>query len=163
MPHALAGSVVELALKIAAQTKGIAAMVQALVTVMGQARLQRGYIDCQLYAETGNPRSLLYLEQWETSQDFEVQVRSQRFGMLLAIMETAPEAPALTVRTIPEQRGLEYIGKIRMASSATVSPTQGYAVAASPQQTNPPPSINPHQQTTSHQAVSAANISNRKE
>lgn len=91
-------------------------MVQALATVMGQARLQRGYVDCQLYAETGNPRSMVYMEQWVTSQDFEVQVRSQRFGMLLAIMETAPEAPALEVRTISEQRGLDYVRSIRLAS-----------------------------------------------
>ena len=143
MPQALAGSVVELALKITARASGIPAMVQALAIVMGQARLQRGYIDCQLYAEIGNPRSLLYLEQWETSQDFEVQVRSQRFGTLLAIVETAPEAPALKVRTIPEQLGLEYIANIRLASSATVSPPQGCAVAAKPPANESAPQYQP--------------------
>ncbi len=91
-------------------------MVQALATVMGQARLQRGCVDCQLYAGSERPRSLFYVEQWATSQDFEAQVRSQRFGMLLAIMETAPEAPELEVRTISERRGLEYIRGVRLAS-----------------------------------------------
>ena len=124
-------------------------MVQALATVMGQARLQRGYVDCQLYAETGNPRSMFYMEQWVTSQDFEVQVRSQRFGMLLAIMETAPEAPALEVRTISEQRGLEYVRSIRLASSGMVSPTGEYAVAARPSVNEPAPQCQP-KQTENH-------------
>jgi len=148
--------VVELVLKITARTKGIPAMVQALAMVMGQARLQRGYVDCQLYAETGKPRSMVYLEQWVTSHDFEVQARSQRFGMLLAIMETAPEAPALEVRTISEQRGLEYVRSIRLASSGTVSPTGEYAVDTRPPVHEPAPTINPDKQTTTHQAVSAA-------
>ena len=118
-------------------------MVQALATVMGQARLQRGYVDCQLYAETGNPRSMVYLEQWVSSQDFEVQVRSQRFGMLLAIMETAPEAPALEVRTISEQRGLEYLQSIRLASSGMVSRTGEYSVEARPPVNEPAPQHQP--------------------
>ncbi len=100
-------------------------MVQALATVMGQATLQRGCVDCRLYAQTGDPNSLCYLEQWSTLQDLEVQLRSQRFGMLLAIMETAPQAPALEVRTIADQRGLEYIRSIRLASPGMTSPETG--------------------------------------
>ena len=118
-------------------------MVQALAMVMGQARLQRGYVDCQLYAETGNPRSMVYLEQWVTSHDFEVQARSQRFGMLLAIMETAPEAPALEVRTISEQRGLEYVHSIRLASAGMVSRTGEYSVEARPPVNEPAPQYQP--------------------
>lgn len=136
---------VELVLKITARTKGIPAMVQALATVMGQARLQRGFVDCRLYAETGNPQSLCYLEQWSTLQDFESQVRSQRFGMLLAIMETAPEPPDLELRTISEQRGLEYVRTIRLASPGRASAAGGYAVRVNdhPSQPTGPASINP--------------------
>ncbi len=144
-PLALTGCVVELVLKISAPPKGIAAMIQALATAMGQARLQRGCVDCQLYAETGSPRSFLYVERWATSQDFEVQVRSQRFGMLLAIMETAPQAPDLEVRTISEQRGLEYVRTIRLAPPGITGAAGEYASAISdrPTQRTQPPSINP--------------------
>ncbi len=120
-------------------------MVQALVAVMGQARLQRGCVDCRLYAGSTSPRSLLYVEQWATSQDFEVQVRSQRFGMLLAIMETAPKAPDLEVRTVSEQRGLEYIRTVRLASPAITGATGGilFPVGDCPIQRTQPPNIEP--------------------
>ena len=91
-------------------------MIQALAAVMFQARLDRGCVDCQIYAETGNPQSLRYVEQWASPQDMESQLRSQRFGMLLAIMETAPEAPSLELRTVSEQRGLDYIQAVRLGS-----------------------------------------------
>ncbi len=128
MQLALVNCVVELILKIAARTKGMPAMVQALATVMGQATLQRGCVDCRLYTETGDPNSLCYLEQWSTLQDLDFQLRSQRFGMLLAIMETAPQAPALEVRTIADQRGLEYVRSIRLASPGMTSTETGCAI-----------------------------------
>ncbi len=116
-------------------------MVQSLVKVMFQARLQRGCVDCRLYAETGNPQSICYLEQWSTREDLESQLRSQRFGMLLAIMETAPQAPTLEVRTIAEQRGLEYVRTIRLASPGMTSTETGHAIGIydpAPQGSQPP-------------------------
>lgn len=92
------------------------AMLQALVEVMFRAKLERGCVDCQIYAQTGNPQLLHYVEQWSTPQEFESQLRSPRFGMLLAIMETAPEAPSLEVRTVFEQRGLDYIRAVRLGA-----------------------------------------------
>ena len=92
------------------------AMLQGLAEVMFRAKLERGCVDCQIYAQTGNPQSLHYVEQWSTPQEVESQLRSQRFGMLLAIMETAPQAPSLEVRTVSEQRGLDYIRAVRLGA-----------------------------------------------
>jgi hypothetical protein len=108
--------VVELVLNINSRPNGLPAMVQALAEVMFRAKLERGCVDCQIYAQTGNPQSLHYVEQWSTPQEFESQLRSQRFGMLLAIMETAPEAPSLEVRTVFDQRGLDYIRAVRLGA-----------------------------------------------
>jgi quinol monooxygenase YgiN len=101
-------------LRITASAKGLPLMIQALAEVMFQARLQRGCMEGQLYAETGDPRALCYLEQWATREDMESQMRSPRFGTLLAILETAKEAPVLEIRTISEQRGLDYVADMRL-------------------------------------------------
>ncbi len=120
-------------------------MVQSLAKVMFQARLERSCVDCRLYAESGDPHSLCYLEQWSTQEDLEFQLRSQRFGMLLAIMETAPEAPALEVRTISEQRGLEYVRTIRLASRGMTSTETrcGIGTYTPAPQGGQPPRLNP--------------------
>ncbi len=112
---------IELVLNIASRAGSMPATVQALTNVLLQAQLDRACVDCRLYAEIGNPRSLRYVEQWPTLQELESQLRSQRFGMLLAIMETAPEAPELRVRTISEQRDLEYVSAVRLSPNGTGS------------------------------------------
>lgn len=81
---------------------------------MSQARVEHACLDCRLYSETGNAKLLRYVEQWPTLPELESQVRSQRFGMLLAIMETAASPPKLEIRTISEQRDLEYVGTVRL-------------------------------------------------
>lgn len=100
-------------------------MIQALASVMFEARLERACVDCLIYAETGNPQSLLYVEQWSTLPDLESQLCSHRFGMLLAILETAPEAPSLEVRTISEQRGLDYVRAVRLGAGKDGGQTSG--------------------------------------
>ncbi len=91
-------------------------LIQALAEVSFQAKLERGCVDCRLYAETGNRQALHYVEQWSSPQDFERQLQSPRFGMLLAIMETASQAPDLEARTVSQQRGLEYVRAVRLGT-----------------------------------------------
>ena len=94
-------------------------------------------MDCRLYVETENPHSLLYVEQWATEQDFESELLSRRFGTLLAIMESAPQAPELEVRTVSEQRGLEYVRSIRLAtdSAGAILEPQGTGTNMPPRST----------------------------
>ena len=89
-------------------------MIHALAEVKFQANLERGCVDCRLYAETAYPQSLHYVEQWSSPQDFQKQLQSERFGTLFAIMETASRAPYLEVRTVSEQRGLDYVRAVRL-------------------------------------------------
>ncbi len=114
------GCMIELVLNISSRASSLPATVQALASVMLQAKLERACVDCRLYAEIGNPQSLLYVEQWATLQELESQLRSQRFGMLLAIMETSPEPPELEVRMISEQRDLEYVSTVRLNPDGVV-------------------------------------------
>ncbi len=104
---------IELILEITSRAGSLPSTVQGLGMVMFQAKMERACLDCRLYSEIDNPKSLRYIEQWPTLQELELQVRSQRFGMLLAIMETAASPPKLEIRTIFEQRDLEYVSAVR--------------------------------------------------
>jgi quinol monooxygenase YgiN len=108
--------VIQLVLKIVARPKGLEGMVQALGQVMFEAKLEPNCVDCQVYTEAANPLSLLYLERWATQQDLDAQLRSQRLGTLLSIMETAPVAPTLEISTVSEPRGLGYIEAVRLGT-----------------------------------------------
>ncbi len=91
-------------------------MIHALSELMFQAKLERGCLDCRLFVEHAKRQSLHYVEQWSSLQDFEKQLRSERFSMLLALMEMSSQAPWLEIRTVSEQRGLDYVQALRLGS-----------------------------------------------
>ena len=62
-----------------------------------------------IYQEVDSPEALSYVEEWASPARMEDQIRSRRFGRLLAVMETTSRRPVLEVRSLSETRGLDYI------------------------------------------------------
>ena len=93
-------------------------MVKALRAIMLPARAERGFVSSRIYQEVDQPEALCYLEAWASLEQMEQQFHSHRFGRLLALMETAPQAPVLEIRLISETRGLDYIGPIRLGAGS---------------------------------------------
>ena len=71
--------------------------------------------------EVGLDRAALYLEIWDEAHQLEAHLRSQGYELLLAVVETSPEAPALGFQFVVETRGLEWVEKHRL--SGGTSPT----------------------------------------
>ncbi len=93
-------------------------MLQALRSVMLPAQFEAGSMGSQLYAEAGEVDSLCYMEQWATKEDLEREIRSIRFGRLLAVMETAANLPTLEIRLISDTLGWDYIRRLRNDSDS---------------------------------------------
>ncbi len=97
-------------------------MVKALRSIMLPARAERGFLSSRIYQEVDRPEALCYIEEWAGPAQMEDQIRSRRFGRLLAVMETAPRKPVLEVRSMSETRGLDYISTIRLSSTPHTKP-----------------------------------------
>jgi quinol monooxygenase YgiN len=102
-------------------------MVKALRSIMLSARAERGFVSSRIYQEVDKPEALCYVEEWADLAQMEEQIRSRRFGRLLAVMETAPKPPVLEVRSMSDTRGLDYIGSIRLGSGPHAEPAGGSA------------------------------------
>ena len=90
---------VELRLQIRAQPVHAAVMVKALRSIMLPARAERGFVSSCIYQEVDSPEALCYVEEWASPTRMEEQIRSRRFGRLLAAMETACKKPVLEIRS----------------------------------------------------------------
>ena len=97
-------------------------MVKALRSIMLPARAERGFVSSRIYQEVDSPETLCYVEEWASPAQMEEQIRSRRFGRLLAVMETAPRKPVLEVRSMSETRGLDYISTIRLGAGPHAEP-----------------------------------------
>ena len=105
---------IELRLEIRPKAEHKAEMVNALWVIMQPARMESGFAASRIYQEVEDPESLCYMEEWDTLEQMEQQIRSRRFGSLLTLMETVPHPPVLEIRSISEIRGLDYISTLRL-------------------------------------------------
>ena len=91
--------------------------VQALRSITLATRAERGFVASRIYQEVGNPGMLCFEEDWLNEPMFQSHIRSSCFTDLLMLMETAPEAPELEVRSVGQVHGLEYVEAVRFGNT----------------------------------------------
>jgi len=70
-----------------------------------------------VFQEAGGHQTALYVEMWQDATQLEAHVRSREYHRLLAIMETAPERPALRFNFVAETRGLDWVEQLRLGAT----------------------------------------------
>jgi quinol monooxygenase YgiN len=101
-------------LKIAVAPDRRAGVVEVFSSLLGPVRVEPGCLFCELYQDASNDGDILYVEEWETSEQHERHMRSARYERLLAIMEASENPPVLRYYSISDVRGLEYLELIRL-------------------------------------------------
>lgn len=94
-----------------------AATIGALRAFWDSTSALPGCVGGGVFREVGGHESALYVEMWEGGTPLEVHVRSREYHRLLAIMETAPERPALRFNFLGETRGLAWVEQLRLGST----------------------------------------------
>ena len=104
--------VIQMSLTIRTQPHRTRQIIEALRSLMRPAQLNRGCTSARLYSEVGDPECLNYLEEWNSEDDLERQLRSGHFARLVAIMETAAEPPTLKFNHVVDTNGLEFGARV---------------------------------------------------
>jgi quinol monooxygenase YgiN len=104
---------VQMILRLTAHPERSARMLQALRSLKLASPAAPGFVSCRLYVEDDAPNSLCYVEEWQTAQDLDRQIRSSHCTMLLNLMEGAAEPPDLRLHWITDVKGLEYLAVVR--------------------------------------------------
>ncbi len=111
----LSGSaMVQVVLKLVAHPGRRAEMVHTLRSLMLPLQAAAGLISCRLYLEADSREALCCVEEWRTSEDLDLQIRSGHYTRLLALMEEAAEPPGLRLNWVTDERGLEYLEAVRL-------------------------------------------------
>jgi quinol monooxygenase YgiN len=100
-------------LTVSAQAGSEQGLLEALHSVMVAAQVEPNCTRAYLSQDVNEPRVLHYAEEWRNERELERWIRSRQFGRLLALMETASEAPVLQFDVAAETRGLPYVAALR--------------------------------------------------
>lgn len=88
-------------------------MIEALRSLMLLLPAAPGFIACRLCQDADDASILCYLEEWQSPQDLDRQIRSSHYTRLLALMEEAAEPPDLRMNSVSDVKGLEYLEVVR--------------------------------------------------
>ena len=88
-------------------------MIRALSRVMVSAQVDRGCDHTELARDAEDASVLIYVEDWDNREQLERRIRSERFDVLLGLMEACSAAPLLELRFVSEIQGLDYVASVR--------------------------------------------------
>lgn len=86
-----------------AETMGV------LSCLKGPAEVTSACLACRILQDAGNEDALTYVVTWETQEDLEEHLRSDRFRRLLPYIELSREPPEVEFCTIDRVRGIEFM------------------------------------------------------
>jgi quinol monooxygenase YgiN len=109
---------VQLTVRLTAISGRAHQLIEALHTLMRQARRSGGCATAHIAADVDEANSFWYVEDWQDAAALEGDLKTERFSQLLALLETSAQPPALEFRMVGETRGLEYITAVREAAEA---------------------------------------------
>ena len=107
---------IELHIKLFLPNHRIHEAIRSLRTVIGPTLIQPGCVESCIYQDPSAQNVLLYKEEWSSWKYLENHIRSERFTQILLIMEMCTESPELSIDSIQESRGIEYVEQIRLPS-----------------------------------------------
>ena len=90
-------------------------MVRALSRVMVSAQIERGCGHAELARDAEDSSVLVYSEDWSDEEHLDRRIRSERFAVLLGLMEACQATPRLEVRFMSDVLGLEYVASVRQS------------------------------------------------
>lgn len=99
-------------------------VVRSLRALTGPTVLERGCMACRVLAEADDPTRLVYVEQWETTEQLVSQLRSKRYRKVLAAMEESVASPEIQFLWISEAKGMEFLQAARL-NTAPAEPSSG--------------------------------------
>ena len=85
----------------------------ALQVVMLATRRETGCLGCTVSTTASDRVTVRYVENWDTEEGLRRQVRSDRFRMLAALVETATESPRIEFVLAGGTRGIDWATELR--------------------------------------------------
>ena len=75
------------------------ALLQTLGSMLGPTRVTPGCLNAHLYSDLDKHKILLFVEEWESRQQFERNLDAAKLNGLVAAIELSSEAPVIRVES----------------------------------------------------------------
>jgi quinol monooxygenase YgiN len=102
-------SVIVFSLQIVAPDERRTALLRALGAMLGPTRVAPGCLDARLYSDLEGRRTLLFVEDWESREQFERNLDAAKLNAIVSIIELCSEAPVVRLDAVERAEGMDVL------------------------------------------------------
>ena len=88
-------------------------VMQTLLSMIEPTENERGCLSCHVFRDIEDQNVFSLLEEWETRQDLDDHIKSDRFSVLLGTKSLLCEAPQIEIHTVSHSEGMETVNAVR--------------------------------------------------
>ena len=81
--------------------------------VVGPTQVQRGCISCRFYQDMDDPDAVFLVEEWETRKELDYHIKSDRYRIVLSLLDMSEKPPEFKLSTISKTEGMEALEAVR--------------------------------------------------
>jgi quinol monooxygenase YgiN len=107
------GSLVVFSLHIAAPAEKRWALVRSLGALLAPTRVEPGCLEARLYADLDDPNVVMLVEEWESRDEFQLQLCGDKLKSLIAAIELSSVTPFIRVDLVDREEGFECLDNLQ--------------------------------------------------
>jgi quinol monooxygenase YgiN len=105
-----AAQVIVFSLRVVPPAEKRWALVRSLSGLIAPTRVEPGCLEARLYHDLDNANAVTLVEEWETREQFEMQLEIDKLKTLIAAIELSSEAPVIHIDTVGREEGIQFLG-----------------------------------------------------
>ncbi len=82
-------------------------------SIKGPVLAKNGCLDCLISEEDGDEGAIIFMEQWQSWEDFTRHIRSEIYSKILEAMELSREMPNVSFYEVSAIKGMELLSAVR--------------------------------------------------
>jgi quinol monooxygenase YgiN len=100
-------------MQIVAPDEKRTAILRTLGSLLGPTRAAAGCMQAQLYADVDKRRTLMFVEEWESREQFERNLDAAKLNTIVAAIELSDQAPVVRVDSVVREEGVDTLAPYR--------------------------------------------------
>ena len=89
------------------------AVLRALGSLLGPTRVAPGCLDARLYADLDKRKTLMFVEEWVSREQFERNLNAEKLNTIVTAIELSREAPVVRIDTVEREEGVDALAPQR--------------------------------------------------
>jgi quinol monooxygenase YgiN len=88
-------------------------MMQTLLSMIEPARKEKGCLSYDVFCDIEGKKNFYLIEEWETREDLDRHIRSERFSALLGAKSLLDKPLEMKIHTVFHSEGVELVDALR--------------------------------------------------